>query len=170
LTSNKNLCINPIPNVAKIDLEQYLAEYYVKQQYLINVNIKSTAGLKELTRAQELVRIDLTSLDKLDNLELSNCVDMEISESGRADYILYWYELVGSSEENSLPAFSPYENLFKRNETNISNQMVAFSLFSKDSPQTNNNNIMAVHKDGRFKFEFLFKNEMFYAKKFQAIK
>ena len=161
LTSNNNLCIDPFADHKIVDLQPFLADYHTPQQYALNINL-NVPNYKQLTEIREILDLNLET-SNLENIDLDvENFEIKVTQSGRIDFALYWYELYGGDNQS----YSPVKDSNLNGYDTFWNQMVAFSLFekNKDNCLINSNEHRSVD------LNFLFKNQMFYIRNLTPIK
>lgn len=157
LTSNKNLCINESTGFEKCDLEKYLFDYYTRQQYSLNIS-PNLPHLKQLTEIGEVLNLNwLNEMDVNSHTTFSDGNDefeLSVIDSGRVDFVLYWYEL---SDKNVM--FTPFRGfgLENREDTGVAMQLAAFSFLEKTKT-------VERKTHDRVRLNYLFKNEIFYVR------
>lgn len=152
LISNKNLCIDTFDNVDKIDLNAYLSDYYTPQQYSLNINYNAS-NYKQLTELGEALQL-LTECEKIE-FDVES-LELKVIESGRVDFVLYWYELSGGgSGDDGKFEYSPVTNANLNSTDTFWSQIVAFSLYDKRKE-------IILNQHSNVNLSFLFKNQMFF--------
>jgi hypothetical protein len=177
LVSDENLCISNLKNLQCLSLHELMTEYRTRQQFSLNIN-NNLRNFKELSQVETILRLT-PSEERPQNEETEvKSVTFKVKNSGKLNALLYWFELIDENSEFFLQidsdsstssdgpsvklqrtSFSPFMASLIDGANN-SNQLAAVCFFEK-------NNEVDLDRHGSIRVDYLFRNDIFHAKKFE---
>jgi hypothetical protein len=149
LICDENLCINQsCDNFKNLKLREILSNYRTKHLYSISPD--DLRNSKKLTDICQIEKIDLNNIDSfLINEGLQHELCIEITECGRLDAFIYFYELYDKNKTN---LYNPSRNGDIKNELNNFGAIAFYERIQVDCKTKANFELSS--RNGFFNLEF----------------